>query len=138
MHDSTNTKGGRFGFVAVYEGGREVSELAAVWDEVPRRDKIVELRFVDFSSGLAMCTLRGYKRFFFANEAVSAQALAGRRVYDAGDKPVLSAKILGGVNGEQAIEVRIDLLGPVPQGVRRDLPAHQLPYSPSAFRPGAG
>lgn len=123
--DQTNTLGGKYGFVVEYANGALVTELDRFWDEI--EEPIVAVSIYDFRKSLRLLELRGYQKFFFANESVSSK-LAGA--------PVLSAKLLGGVNGGQAVECRVDLLETEPKGSRRDLPAAELPYTAKSFRAG--
>jgi hypothetical protein len=124
MHDTLNTLDGRFGFVAVYPGGRRIAEDAATWDEIPRDEPLLSLDFVDFKRASVVFSLDGYERFFFVNECVHE-----------GLRPRLTAKIFGGTNkGQGAVIVRVDFTGPTVRMQRQDVPEHR--FAPHALRPG--
>lgn len=124
-HDAVNTCGGKYGFVAEYADGVRVTEMDKVWDDV--EPGLVSLSIFDFHTSQRLLELRGYERYFFANEAVSSKS---------NQDPQVTAKLLGGVKGDKAIECRVDLLG-TPKGSSRELAAAQVPYSPASFRAGA-
>ena len=130
---------GRYGFTVLFSDGRRISERDVLWDEVERGTPIAALALYDFERELQLLELTGYEKFFFANEAVSAQAMQvahGSVLQRSVDKPVLSAKLLGGVNGNLAIEVRIDMLGSAPRMSKRELLKTSLPFAHRVFRPG--
>lgn len=124
-HDTVNTLGGKFGFVAEYADGTRHTELDRLWDEV--EGNLISLSLYNFATQTRLVELRGYEKFFFANECVSTKL---------GTVPLLSAKMIGGVNGGQAVECRVDLLGPEPKGSKREMSLEQVPYNAASFRKG--
>lgn len=140
MHDATNTLGGRLGFFVLYADGRRVSEHECLWDEVSRAEPIVAFGLADFVRDVALMDLRGYEKFYFSNEAVSlhqVQAAKNGLITTLRDKPVVVAKIFGGVKGTLADEVRIALIDGIPKmDARRTKPVGDLRFALHVYRPG--
>ena len=124
MHAPLNTAGGRFGFVAVYPGGRRIAENQATWDEVSRSEPILALDLVDFSRDTILFSLDGYDSFFFSNECMAS-----------GVGHQLTAKLFGGTNkGRGCVLVRVEIDGDEVRCSKREMLTHA--FSPHALRPG--
>ncbi len=140
MHDTTNTLDGRYGFFVQYADGRRLSEREALWDEISRSEPVKAIGLVDFKAGVVLLDLTGYEKFYFANEAVSlhsSQAVRGQVISASRDRPVVAAKVFGGVKNGLADEVRIGLLGEKPRmESKRTFPAAELKLTPASYRGG--
>lgn len=123
MHDLTNTVNGKVGFIVVFQDGTRTSERDVTWDEVAHKP-IASLIIADFANHEYLVELSGYDKFFFANEAVSIKSRGGS---------ILTAKMIGGVKGQSAVECRIDL----PSLKRSQRQLERFPYAETVFRPGA-
>ena len=143
MYCAQNTLDGRLGFRVVFEDDTEAMETEFLWDEVPAGGKRVKrLELVDHD-GLILAELEHADRYWFANEAISVSSfrptkdgsLEGRLE----SEPILSGKLIGGVFGDKALELRLDLLGEHgPTLGTREFEAAKVKYSPSAMREGMG
>lgn len=142
MHCTQNTLDGRFGFRVLFEDGSEALETDLLWDEVPTGKRVTSLEVID-GDGLVLATLDGAERYWFANEAISVSSFRPK-----GDgslqgtleaEPILSGKLIGGVFGAQAVELKVDLLGEHgPTLMKREFEARRVRYAPAAMREGLG
>lgn len=137
-HDLHNTGDGQYCFVVTADTGEVFTELQRLWDQVP--SDIALQRLALQWKGEELVSLEGMDRYFFSNEAISVQTLelAPNKPPEsmASGAPVLTGKILGGVIGNTAVEIYVDLSGPTPVGRKREFPANELPYAPWVFRRG--
>jgi hypothetical protein len=105
------------GFLVKFADGRELRESDVRWDEVPDEGIASLSMWDDWERPLAILDGAPGRRFYFYNEAA-----AGR-----GGMGFLVAKGIGYVEGDRAVEIRIDTLpGPnlkVVRGAIRDLGA---------------
>lgn len=103
MIDAMNTKNGRYGFVAVYPGGKRYTELQMYWDQLAKDEVLVALEFVDFEKNEVLLSLEGFDGYFFSNEAMN---YGGTQ---------LSGKYFGAFNmGEPMKQVKVDMLNDPP------------------------
>lgn len=115
-----------YGFRAKLADGRVFNEIDGVtWDDVPSDSPVQALSLVEKASGVEVFCIEGGLRYYFSNEAVAM----------AGDQGIFAGKLFGVILGNEAREIKLDVL----DGVRfyeRKLPAAELRYAPHAYRQG--
>lgn len=106
-------------FIAKYPDGKIITEKDMFWDEVPSGMNRVELSipikvsYIDPETKKEVIapartvSLSGYDKYFFYNEAVASIAGNGK----GGAESKLVAKAIGGIIGDNVVEVRIDAGG---------------------------
>ena len=107
-------------FIAKYRDGRIITEDEMVWDEVPEGMHILELTIPIEVSYIDPATkevkrapartvsLRGFDKCYFYNEAVASIAANGGK---GGSEGKLVAKAIGGIYGDNVVEIRMDQHG---------------------------
>lgn len=115
-----------YGFRARLADGRVFDEGESVtWDSVPTDSPVQALSLVEKASGVEIFCIEGGLRYYFANEAVATM----------GGEGVFAGKLFGVILGNEAREIKLDIL----DGVRffeRRLPAADLRYAEHAYRKG--
>lgn len=101
-------------FIVKYPDGRIINEKDMVWDDIPEGMNRVELTlpipvsYIDPKTNETVkapartTSLKGFDKYYFYNEAVSRIAPGG------GIEQELVAKAIGGIKGDNVIEVKID------------------------------
>jgi hypothetical protein len=125
MHDTFNTRGGEYGFVCVFNDDTVLSEKDVVWDEVVKPIKTLSL--VHFQTGHQFLTMQNYERYIFSNIAKAVKGAA----------PGHAGKVFGGVNGDKAVVLEIDLTSLPPQVKKTELASKDLQYIPSTYKEGS-
>jgi hypothetical protein len=106
-------------FIAKYPDGKVITEKDMFWDEVPGGMNQVELTLpipVHYIDPITKeqkpapnrtVSLNGCEKYYFFNEAVSSLAAGSK----GGVKNKLVAKAIGGIIGDNVIEIRMDAGG---------------------------
>lgn len=142
MHCAQNTLDGKFAFRVIFEDGTEARETELLWDEVPAEKRVVCLEVVD-GDGIVLASLQYAERYWFCNEAISVSSFRpttdGSMVGQLEAEPILSGKLIGGIFGTTATELKVDLLGEHgPTLLSREFEAAKVRYAPHAMREGLG
>lgn len=142
MHCQQNTLDGRIGFRVLFEDGTVAQETELLWDEVPADKRVQALEVVD-ADGIVLASLQYADHYWFGNEAISVSSFRptgdGSIAGQLEAEPILSGKLIGGIFGDKATELKVDLLGENgPTLQSREFEAAKVRYSPASMRTGVG
>lgn len=103
-------------FIVKYPNGNIITEKDMYWDDVPEGMNRVELQFpipVTYQdpdtkeikpAPARTLSLAGFEKYYFFNEGVASLGSSDSK----GVKQKLVAKAIGGINGEEVVEIRVD------------------------------